>query len=61
MQGIGRRYAHIVCKKADVDVDKRAGELSEEEVSFSNVGYLNGKQLCILIYNTGTQGETIYF
>ena len=32
-QGIGRRYAHIVCKKADIDPSKRAGELSEEEVS----------------------------
>jgi ribosomal protein S13 len=31
-QGIGRRYANVVCKKADVDITKRAGELSEEEV-----------------------------
>lgn len=32
LQGIGRRYSHVVCKKADVDLTKRAGELSEEEV-----------------------------
>merc|ERR1711997_1360528 len=32
IKGIGRRYAHVVCKKADVDLTKRAGELSEEEV-----------------------------
>ena len=32
IKGIGRRFANIVCKKADVDLNKRAGELSEEEV-----------------------------
>jgi len=31
-QGVGRRYSHIVCRKANVDLTKRAGELSEEEV-----------------------------
>ena len=29
---MGRRYANLVCKKADVDMNKRAGELTEEEV-----------------------------
>ena len=33
IKGVGRRYSNIVCKKADVDISKRAGELSEEEVS----------------------------
>ena len=33
LQGVGRRYANIVCKKADIDLTKRAGELTEEEVS----------------------------
>merc|ERR1711976_62802 len=32
IKGVGRRYAHVVCRKADVDLTKRAGELSEEEV-----------------------------
>ncbi|XP_018494178.1 40S ribosomal protein S18 isoform X1 [Galendromus occidentalis] len=32
-QGVGRRFANIVCKKADVDLNKRAGELSEQEVN----------------------------
>merc|ERR1711934_866722 len=32
IKGIGRRYANIVLKKADIDLSKRAGELSEEEV-----------------------------
>ncbi|KAJ1936006.1 ribosomal 40S subunit protein S18B, partial [Linderina macrospora] len=32
IKGVGRRYSNIVCKKADVDITKRAGELSTEEL-----------------------------
>merc|ERR1712018_203880 len=32
IKGIGRRYANLVLKKADIDLHKRAGELSEGEV-----------------------------
>ncbi|XP_071946887.1 small ribosomal subunit protein uS13 [Antedon mediterranea] len=32
IKGIGRRYANLCCKKADVDLSKRAGELTDEEV-----------------------------
>merc|ERR1712079_849281 len=32
IKGIGRRYANVVLKKADIDMTKRAGELSDEEV-----------------------------
>lgn len=32
IKGVGRRYANVVLKKADIDLTKRAGELSEEEV-----------------------------
>ncbi len=35
LQGVGRRYANLVLKKADIDMTKRAGELSEEEVGLS--------------------------
>ena len=43
IKGVGRRYANIVLKKADVDLDKRAGECSEEEVlSRLAVGCLYG-------------------
>lgn len=34
IKGVGRRFANIVLKKADIDLDKRAGECTEEEVSF---------------------------
>uniref|UniRef100_A0A2K5HA78 Small ribosomal subunit protein uS13 n=1 Tax=Colobus angolensis palliatus TaxID=336983 RepID=A0A2K5HA78_COLAP len=30
--GVGRRYTHVVLRKADSDLTKRAGELTEDEV-----------------------------
>lgn len=32
IKGVGRRFSNVVCKKADIDLTKRAGELSEDEV-----------------------------
>lgn len=32
VKGVGRRFSNIVCKKADVDMDKRAGELTQKEM-----------------------------
>ena len=32
IKGVGRRFAILVCKKAEVDLRKRAGELTDEEV-----------------------------
>lgn len=32
IKGVGRRYSNLVCKKADVDLSKRAGELTSEEL-----------------------------
>ncbi|KAK9318977.1 40S ribosomal protein S18 [Lipomyces orientalis] len=32
IKGVGRRYSNLVCKKADVDLSKRAGELTVEEL-----------------------------
>ncbi|KAL5727466.1 ribosomal 40S subunit protein S18B [Ranunculus cassubicifolius] len=32
IKGIGRRFTNIVCKKADVGMNKRAGELSAAEL-----------------------------
>lgn len=32
IKGCGRRFSNIVCKKADVDMSKRAGELTDDEV-----------------------------
>lgn len=35
IKGVGRRYSNIVLKKADIDLDKRAGECTEEEVDMN--------------------------
>lgn len=35
IKGVGRRYSNIVLKKADIDLTKRAGECTEEEVSLN--------------------------
>ena len=32
IRGVGRRFSNIACKKAEIDLGKRAGELSAEEV-----------------------------
>jgi len=33
IRGIGRRFATLICKKVDIDTNKRAGELTVEEVN----------------------------
>jgi len=32
IKGVGRRFANLVCKKADVKLTQRAGELSKDEI-----------------------------
>ncbi|VDM92585.1 unnamed protein product [Litomosoides sigmodontis] len=32
IKGVGRRFAFVVCRKADIDINRRAGELSEEDL-----------------------------
>ena len=42
IKGVGRRFAYVCLRKADVDPNKRAGELSEEEVTiFKDIFDLN--------------------
>ena len=36
---MGRRYAHVVLRKADIDLTKRAGELTEDEVRTGEGGW----------------------
>merc|ERR1711972_929981 len=33
IRGIGRRISNILCKKCDIDLNKRAGELTTDEVN----------------------------
>mmetsp|Transcript_4887 Transcript_4887/g.6448 ORF Transcript_4887/g.6448 Transcript_4887/m.6448 type:complete len:156 (+) Transcript_4887:58-525(+) len=32
IRGVGRRFATLVCKTADIDINKRAGELTSDEI-----------------------------
>ncbi|XP_004981453.1 40S ribosomal protein S18 [Setaria italica] len=32
IKGIGRRFSNIVCKKADIDMNRKASELSPDEL-----------------------------
>ncbi|KAF4353155.1 hypothetical protein G4B88_003032 [Cannabis sativa] len=47
IKGIGRRFANLVCKKADVDMNKRAGELSAQELDNLMVIVANPRQFKI--------------
>ena len=33
IKGVGRRFAILVCKIAQIDINRRAGELSEDEMN----------------------------
>lgn len=33
IKGIGRRMSNLICKKCDIDLEKRAGELTTDEVN----------------------------
>ena len=32
IKGCGRRFANLICKKAEIDLNKRAGELKPDEI-----------------------------
>ncbi|XP_039258446.1 small ribosomal subunit protein uS13 [Styela clava] len=32
VKGVGRRFSNLICKKADVDLTKRAGEMTDDEI-----------------------------
>lgn len=47
IKGIGRRLANLVCKKADINLRKRAGELTEDELNTIKVILANPQQFNI--------------
>ncbi|KAK4343646.1 hypothetical protein RND71_036740 [Anisodus tanguticus] len=47
IKGIGRRFANIACKKADIDMNKRAGELTAAELDSVMVVVANPRQFKI--------------
>ena len=48
IKGIGRRYANICLKKADIPLNRRAGELSEEEVE-RLITIVQVRSCCVLL------------
>ncbi|KAM7253714.1 hypothetical protein ACFE04_031396 [Oxalis oulophora] len=57
IKGIGRRFANIVCKKADVDMNKRAGELSSEELDKLMTVVANPRQFKVPDYFLNRQKD----
>jgi len=47
IKGVGRRFANLICKKADIDLAKRAGELSEDEIEAIKTIIANPRQFNI--------------
>ncbi|KAK3261702.1 ribosomal 40S subunit protein S18A [Cymbomonas tetramitiformis] len=47
IKGVGRRFAVLACKKAEIDVHKRAGELSAAELESLMVVVSNPRQFKI--------------
>merc|ERR1712242_595740 len=44
IRGIGRRFSNLICKKADIDLSKRAGQLDEDEIRRMETIMLNSRQ-----------------
>ena len=47
IRGVGRRFSNIACKKAEIDLGKRAGELSAAELESLMVIVANPRQFRI--------------
>ncbi|KAL3315161.1 ribosomal 40S subunit protein S18B [Cichlidogyrus casuarinus] len=59
IKGIGRRYANICCKKADIDISKRAGELTPDEVEKLVTVIQNPRQYKIPDYFLNRQRDIV--
>jgi small subunit ribosomal protein S18e len=57
--GIGRRFSNIICKKAEIDVERRAGTLSNEEIEKLVAIINNPKQFKIPNYLLNRQKDFI--
>lgn len=49
--GIGKRFANLICKKAEVDVNRRAGSLTNEEIEKLVAIINNPKQFKVSFFN----------
>merc|ERR1712232_925343 len=58
IRGIGRRISNIICKKCDIDLNKRAGELTTDEVNKIVAVISNPLQFKIPSYLLNRQRDT---
>ena len=57
--GVGRRFSNIICKKAEIDVERRAGTLSNEEIEKLVAIINNPKQFKIPNYLLNRQKDIV--
>jgi small subunit ribosomal protein S18e len=57
IRGIGRRFSNLICKKADIDLNKRAGELTEEEIEALKTIIANPLQFNIPVWFLNNQKD----
>jgi len=57
IRGIGRRFANLICKKADIDLNKRAGELTEDEIEALKTIIANPLQFNIPVWFLNNQKD----
>jgi len=57
--GIGKRFSNLICKKAEVDVDRRAGTLSNEEIEKLVAIISNPKQFKVPAWFVNRQKDIV--
>ena len=57
IKGIGRRFSNMICKKAEVDMNKRAGELTADEIEKLVAIIQNPKQFKIPLWFLNRQKD----
>ncbi|CAN6171072.1 unnamed protein product [Urochloa humidicola] len=59
IKGVGRRFSNIVCKRADIDMNKQAGELTPDELEHLMIVAANPRQFKVpdwFLNRKGLQG-----
>lgn len=59
IKGVGRRFATLVCKKADIDTTRRAGELKPDEVEKIVAVLQNPQEFKIPVWMLNRQRDII--
>ena len=57
--GIGKRFANLLCKKAEIDITRRAGTLTNEEIEKLVAIISNPKQFKVLSWFVNRQKDRV--